>query len=61
MAKYEELRKDETRFGSYWEDNMKEITIKHIWLSTTLIFKFINALLSINIRSLTQFLTSLLY
>ena len=25
MTKYEELRKDETRFGSYWEDNMKEI------------------------------------
>jgi hypothetical protein len=44
MTKYEELRKDETRFGSYWEDNMKEITIKHIWLFSTLIFKSINAL-----------------
>jgi len=25
-------RKEELRFNSYWEENLKELTVKHIWL-----------------------------
>jgi len=24
-------RKEELRFNSYWEENLKELTVKHIW------------------------------
>jgi hypothetical protein len=25
------LRKEEARFNEYWNSNLKEITVKHIW------------------------------
>jgi hypothetical protein len=30
MNKFDELRKEELRFNSYWAQNLKEITMKHI-------------------------------
>ena len=30
MTKFDEERKEETRFQQYWDENLKEITVKHI-------------------------------
>jgi cephalosporin-C deacetylase-like acetyl esterase len=30
MSKYDEERKEESRFTQYWNENLKEITTKHI-------------------------------
>ena len=30
MERFDGLRKEELRFNSYWAQNLKEITIKHI-------------------------------
>ena len=30
MSKFDEERKEEVRFQTYWDENLKEITVKHI-------------------------------
>ena len=30
MSKFDQERKEEERFQEYWQENLKEITIKHI-------------------------------
>ena len=30
MSSFDELRKEELRFNAYWQQNLKEITQKHI-------------------------------
>lgn len=30
MTKFDAERKEETRFQQYWDENLKEITVKHI-------------------------------
>ncbi len=31
MSEYDDERKMELRFAQYWQDNLLEITAKHIW------------------------------
>lgn len=33
MSKFDSERKEEVRFQEYWQENLKEITQKHIWLT----------------------------